>query len=136
MLLKKIWNSSVGCKLLMCLTGFVLVGFIIAHLAGNLLVFKGPEAINIYAKTLRDYLPILWVFRIGLIAAVILHIASAIRLSLISRRARKVDYKKRTYLRSSMSSRTMALSGLVVLGFIIYLSIRGLWYCEMKNRSS
>jgi len=118
--LRKVWNSSVGCKLFMCLTGFVLVGFIIAHVAGNLLIFKGPEAINIYAKTLREYLPVLWFLRIGLLVSVLLHIASAIRLSFISRRARNVDYKKRTYLRSSLSSRTMMLSGFVVLGFIFY----------------
>jgi succinate dehydrogenase / fumarate reductase cytochrome b subunit len=114
------YRSSVGCKMVMALTGLGLVGFLCAHLAGNLLVFKGPEAMNHYARTLRDYLPVLWVLRVGLIAIFILHIASAVRLTQLNRAARPVAYAKKKNVQSSFSSRSMMLSGLVVLSFVCY----------------
>ncbi len=114
------YRSSVGCKMVMALTGIGLVGFLCAHLAGNLLVFKGPEALNHYARTLRDYLPILWVLRVGLLAMFVLHIVSAIRLTQLNRWARPVAYTNKKNVRSSLSSRTMMLSGLVVLSFVLY----------------
>jgi succinate dehydrogenase / fumarate reductase cytochrome b subunit len=88
-------NSSVACKMLMALSGLALVLFVISHLAGNLLVFAGPVAINNYAEGLRKYLPLLWGLRIGLILSFVVHIAAGIRLSLLARRLRPQQYVKR-----------------------------------------
>lgn len=117
---KNFFRSSVGCKMTMALTGLMLVGFLIAHLSGNLLVFKGPEAINTYAKTLRDYIEVLWVLRLGLIAAFLLHIYSAIRLTALNRKTAQYQYKVKNYKRSSFVARSMMLSGLVLLSFALY----------------
>jgi succinate dehydrogenase / fumarate reductase cytochrome b subunit len=106
--------------MLMAITGVALVLFIVSHLAGNLLVFAGPQALNAYAKGLRDYLPLLWTLRIGLIAAFIVHIAAGVRLSVLSRKARPQAYVKRKNRVTTTAAQTMILSGLVVLSFLIY----------------
>lgn len=116
----KISNSSVGMKLIMAGSGVVMVGFLVAHLSGNLLVFLGAEALTEYAKGLRKLLPLLWCLRVGIILAVILHIASAIRLSVLNKRARPISYQKKKSIAASASSRSMLLSGLTILSFIIY----------------
>ena len=113
-------NSSVGCKILMALTGLAMVGFLIAHLSGNLLVFKGPEALNAYAKMLKDYSGVLWVLRIGLIASFCLHIYSAIRLTRLNRRSSAYTYKVSSYKKSTLVSRTMMLTGMTLLFFVLY----------------
>lgn len=113
-------NSSVGCKVVMAVTGLALVGFLVGHLAGNLLVFGGPDAINGYARGLRNYTPLLWIMRIGLLVAFVIHIFSGIRLTALNKKARPVAYKVKKNVRASFSSRYMGLSGLVVLGFALY----------------
>ncbi len=105
--------------MIMALTGFSLVGFLVAHLSGNLLMYKGPDAINAYAKMLRDYIGILWFLRIGLIAFFFLHIYSAIRLTRLNRKQKSYQYKIKKN-KSTLASRTMMLSGLTVLSFVIY----------------
>ena len=75
--LLKTLNSSIGLKLLMALSGLAMVGFLLGHLSGNLLVFAGPEALNGYAEMLRVSV-ILLIARIGLVVMVVLHIYSAI----------------------------------------------------------
>lgn len=104
----------------MAITGLGLVGFLIAHLSGNLLMFKGPQAINTYAKTLRDYIEILWLLRLGLIFFFILHVYAAIRLTLLNRKSRVHQYKVKNYKKSTLVSRTMMLTGLTVLFFVFY----------------
>ncbi|NRA43710.1 MAG: succinate dehydrogenase cytochrome b subunit [Oligoflexales bacterium] len=104
----------------MSVTGLLLVGFLLAHLSGNLLVFAGEEAINLYAKTLRDYLPILWLLRIGLIVMAVLHIFSGVKLTRMNSKAKPVKYKVKQSVKASFASRYMGLTGLVVLAFIAY----------------
>ncbi len=112
--------SSIGAKVLMALTGIALVGFLVAHLAGNLLVWAGPDAINEYARRLRDFLPVLWALRIGLLLSFVLHVVMAIRLTRLNRQAKPVSYAVKDPVDSSFASRSMMLSGLVVLSFILY----------------
>ena len=69
--------SSVGSKATMAVTGLLLVGFVIAHMLGNLQVFAGPEQINAYARKLKDLGPLLWAMRIGLLAVFVVHVAAA-----------------------------------------------------------
>lgn len=104
----------------MAITGIVFVGFLFAHLAGNLLIFRGPTAINTYAAKLRELGPLLWFLRLGLLASVVLHVKAALALTLRNRSAKPVKYVKVHQVRSTFASRTMMLTGLVILAFVFY----------------
>ncbi len=116
----KFAKSSIGAKLLMAVTGLILFGFVLVHMLGNLQVFLGQEAYNRYAHFLKSLPELLWPARLVLLGSVILHIASGLRLAAIDSAARPVNYVGRRYRQASIMSRTMALSGLVVMSFIIY----------------
>jgi succinate dehydrogenase / fumarate reductase cytochrome b subunit len=104
----------------MAVTGFLLFLFVIGHLVGNLQIFLGPEAINRYGHFLQSNVELLWPVRIGLLIVVGLHIWSAAKLSLENREARPVAYATYQPIGSTYASRTMLMSGLIVLCFIIY----------------
>lgn len=112
--------SSLGKKFVVALTGLLLLGFLITHLSGNLLIFLGPEALNAYAQKLRDLGPMLWAARSGLLLAAVLHIWFSIKLTLENKKARPISYREKKPLQSTWAGRTMILSGMVVLGFIVY----------------
>jgi succinate dehydrogenase / fumarate reductase, cytochrome b subunit len=114
------YRSSIGKKFIVAITGVVLIAFIVGHLLGNLQIFLGPDWINSYAEHLRELGPFLWVIRAFLLLNVLLHIFFTISLVLENRRARPVSYKKKENVKATFASRSMALSGLVVLAFIIY----------------
>lgn len=114
------WRSSIGGKVTMAVTGILLFGFVVAHLLGNLQLLAGPDAINSYAKWLHDRGPLLWVARFGLLAIFALHVATAIRLSAANRAARPVAYAKEATMQASVASRSMVLSGLSLLAFVLY----------------
>ena len=113
-------GSSIGTKVVMAVTGLVLVGFVIAHMAGNLLMFAGKDAFNEYAATLQSLGGILWAARIILLGAVLLHIVSAIRLTRQNAEARPVAYRVVKPEVSSYATRTMRVSGFILLAFIVY----------------
>jgi succinate dehydrogenase / fumarate reductase, cytochrome b subunit len=113
-------HSSVGRKVIVAVTGVILILFVIGHLLGNLQIYLGPEWINAYAQHLRDLGPVLWIIRIFLLASVLLHIYFTILLAIENRRARPEGYRKRNYVKASWASRHMVVSGLVVLAFIIF----------------
>ena len=113
-------HSSVGRKMIVALTGVILILFVIGHLLGNLQIFLGPEWINSYSQHLHDLGPILWFIRAVLLATVLLHIYFTILLAIENRRARPEAYRDRNYVKASWASRHMVISGLVVLAFIIY----------------
>ena len=112
-------SSSIGRKWIVALTGLVMVGFLIGHLAGNLQVFLPPEHINKYAEFLKSIAELLWIVRIGLIVAVILHIVFTIKLAIENRAARPQKYEKRNRVQASLAARTMVWSGSYILCFII-----------------
>ena len=124
---KRTLNSSIGGKLIVAITGLGLVGFVIAHLSGNLLIFAGREALAEYAQGLRKFPALLWVARIGLIGMAILHIGFTIKLNLANKAARPVAYAKKTYRRASLQSRTMVLTGLTLLAYVIYHLLHFTW---------
>src|SRR5215472_13423176 len=105
-----IFKSSLGKKYLMAVTGFVLFLFVVGHLAGNLQIFLGPEAINRYGHFLQSNVELLWPVRIGLLVIVGLHIWSAAKLSLENRAARPVAYATYQPIGSTYASRTMLMS--------------------------
>lgn len=120
-LLFGLFQSSLGKKFIMAGTGGGLFLFVVAHLAGNLQVFLGPEVINRYGHFLQSNLEIIWPARIGLLLMVGLHVWSAIRLSAENKAARPIGYEDEpTPVAASYASRTMLMSGLIIAAFIIY----------------
>jgi succinate dehydrogenase cytochrome b subunit len=114
------WKSSIGKKWLVALTGLVLVGYVIGHLIGNLQIFFSASKINSYAVFLHSMPGALWVIRVFLLACLFLHIAATIKLMTENRAARPEAYRRKRYVRSTWASRTMAISGVIVLSFIVF----------------
>jgi succinate dehydrogenase / fumarate reductase cytochrome b subunit len=114
-------GSSLGKKYLMAISGFILAGFVFGHMAGNLQFFLAPEWINTYAYHLQ-HMPygLLWVVRSVLLGAVIVHGWTAITLYRLNRLARPVTYAKDATVQASQASRTMIMSGLVIMAFIVF----------------
>lgn len=113
-------RSTVSRKLVVALTGALLFGFVVVHLSGNLLVFAGAEAMNQYARSLRDFGPLLWVARGGLLLLAIAHIWQALSLARRNRAARPRGYVRKDYVRATFASRSMVLTGLTLLAFIAF----------------
>jgi succinate dehydrogenase / fumarate reductase cytochrome b subunit len=114
------YHSSVGRKMVVAITGVILILFVIGHLLGNLQIFLGPDWINGYSQHLRDLGPLLWLIRIFLLVTVIFHIYVTIRLAIDNRRARPEPYIDKEYVKATFASRHMVMSGLIVLAFIVY----------------
>jgi succinate dehydrogenase / fumarate reductase cytochrome b subunit len=114
------YQSSIGKKYVVAVTALLLILYVLGHLLGNLQIYMGPDRINAYAKFLHDLGPILWVVRVFLIAAFVTHIVATIQLAHENRLAKPQKYAVAGYQRSTMASRTMIVSGLIVLCFVIY----------------
>lgn len=112
--------SSIARKVVMALTGVILSGFVLVHMAGNLLLYKGPAALNSYAEMLQMNQPVLWAARAVLLGSVLLHIWAAVSLTVMNMAARPVGYRKSAYEASTYASRTMRYGGPILLLFIIY----------------
>jgi len=104
----------------MALSGLVLAGFVLGHMSGNLLVFKGADAINNYAAWLHANKGLLWGARIVLIISTIAHIWTGIQLTLENRASRDGGPAVDATRRASLSSRTMPYSGVVILAFAVF----------------
>jgi len=113
-------NSSIGLKITMALTGVILAGFVLVHMLGNLQVYQGPEALDAYGKLLRKEPALLWTFRLVLLSAVGLHIWAFLALTRKNLQARPQAYQARKYKESSLASRSMIITGPLILAFIIY----------------
>jgi succinate dehydrogenase / fumarate reductase cytochrome b subunit len=115
------WSSSIGKKLVVAITGIVLVLFLAGHLIGNLVVFLGAEPFNEYAYFLHHMLhgAGIWAFRAVMLVMIAAHIAATVALTRQNRAARQA-YERKATLQASKSSRTMILSGLTILAFVIY----------------
>ena len=106
--------------MIVAVTGAILILFVIGHLLGNLQIFLGPEWINSYSQHLRDLGPLLWIIRFVLLCTVVLHIYFTILLAIENRRARPSSYIDKENVKATWASRHMAVSGFVVLAFIIF----------------
>jgi succinate dehydrogenase / fumarate reductase cytochrome b subunit len=105
----------------MAVSGLILIGFVVGHLVGNLQVFQGPDHLNGYAVFLRQMGPMLWIARLVIIAAVLVHVWAATVLTLENKAARGPEaYGVEHTIRATLASRTMRLTGYVVLAFLIY----------------
>ena len=104
----------------MALSGAALFFFVIGHLLGNLQIFLGPEPLNAYGHFLQSTPEILWPARVGLLAMVVLHIWSALKLSAENKAARPIPYANWHPTSASYASRTMLMSGLIIAAFVVY----------------
>ena len=116
----RFYESTIGKKAIMAVTGLILAGFLVAHMLGNLQIFLGPEIMDHYAETLHSNPPLLWTVRTILLVSVVLHIWASIQLSAIKRQARPIPYTKYAPSHSSWASRTMMLSGPIIAGFVVF----------------
>ncbi len=115
------YQTTIGKKAVVAVTGLFLFVFLIGHLVGNLQVFIGPDALNAYAAKLREVPALLWGVRIGLLACVVLHIGSSMSLAGRNSDARPVNYKhpRRSQV-TSYAARTMVWSGPIIALYIVY----------------
>jgi succinate dehydrogenase / fumarate reductase cytochrome b subunit len=125
----ELYGSALGKKYAMAISGIVGLGYVIAHLIGNLKIYLGAEAIDHYGHFLRESLlvPIfpehvtLWLLRSVLIVALVVHVHAAWALTVMNRRARPEDYHgPRDYVAADFAARTMRWTGIVVLAFILF----------------
>jgi succinate dehydrogenase / fumarate reductase cytochrome b subunit len=122
------YRSAVGKKWVMAVTGIILLGYVVVHMAGNLKLYLGAESINHYGEFLRDLgepifprTNLLWILRAGLTVAFALHVHAAFALTMLNRRARPEGYRsQRDYLVANYASRTMIWSGIIVLLFLAW----------------
>ena len=119
-IITNVFKSTLGKKYIMAVSGFVLFLFVIGHLAGNLQIFLGREAINRYGNFLQSNPELIWPVRLILLLMVGLHIWAAIKLSLENKAARPVAYGVYEAFGSSFASRTMLVGGSFVFVFIVY----------------
>ena len=121
----RFYEATIGKKLVMAVTGFMLFGFVIGHLIGNLQIYlpageDGVYPIDHYAVALRGLGAGLWVVRGVLLLAVILHITAGVQLWLANRAARPQGYAKAGWVEASFAARNMILTGLAAGAFIVY----------------
>jgi len=114
------YKSSLGKKYIMAITGVLMFLFVIAHMFGNFTIFGGAEGINAYAVHLRAVPPLLWVFRIVMAVAFLVHIWMGFSLYLENKSARPIDYAVKQNDRTSFSARTMIWTGVLLGAFVIY----------------
>ena len=115
-----LYRSTIGKKVIMAVTGLMLVGFVIAHMAGNLQMFQGAAKMNGYAAFLKGTGELLWIARAGLFGATVLHVLMAWQLTQIKNAARPVGYARRDPQVSTLASRSMRWGGLLLLVFIVF----------------
>ena len=123
-----LYGTAVGKKYAMALSGIALMGYVFAHMIGNLKMYLGPEDINHYGEFLRELLVpiaprtvVLWILRISLLGALVLHVHAAYSLTMLNREARSVKYQSaRDYEVANFASRTMRWTGIIVLLFLFW----------------
>ncbi len=118
--LARFWDSTIGKKIVMAVTGIIGVVFVIGHMSGNFLMFKGVDAMHQYALLLRTSMPLLWAVRIGLIVAVVLHAVAAYQLTMRSRAARPEGYAKNKPQVTTFAARTIRWGGVLLLVFLVF----------------
>jgi succinate dehydrogenase / fumarate reductase cytochrome b subunit len=127
-----LYRSTLGKKAIVAVTGLILVGYLLAHAAGNLKVFlpspvPGEPDIDVYAEFLRTVgeplLPrtgLLWTVRVVLLLSLVLHVVCVTQLALANRGARRTSYERRRYLATTLSGRLMLTSGVLLFVFVVF----------------
>ncbi len=115
-----LYDTTMGKKAVMAITGFILIGFVVGHMVGNLQIFAGPQKLNAYAHFLHSMQGPLWGARLVLLASVGLHLWSAISLTLQNYQARPVGYQRKADLITSYAAKTMIWGGIILAFFIFF----------------
>jgi succinate dehydrogenase / fumarate reductase cytochrome b subunit len=115
-----LYQSSIGKKWIVALTGAILVAYVIGHLLGNLQIFAGRSQINRYADFLHSHEIILWMVRLILIAAFVLHILTTVKLVAENRAARPVRYAHKVDRAATTAGKTMIISGVILFCFVVF----------------
>jgi succinate dehydrogenase / fumarate reductase cytochrome b subunit len=115
------WRSTVGKKVVMGVTGLIMIGYLILHMLGNLQAFEGAEKINGYAALLHGPLRgVVWGVRALLLASLVLHVIAGAQLTLLDRAARPAGYARKVAQAATPASRTLRVGGVILLAFIVY----------------
>jgi succinate dehydrogenase / fumarate reductase cytochrome b subunit len=121
------WHTVIGKKVVMAVTGVVLIGFVVGHMLGNLKIFLGVTEIDAYSRFLREvgspafsYGQLLWLVRIVLFACVGLHVTAAIQLTRLSRAARPVGYRAKRSVETTFAARAMRWGGVLLVAFVLF----------------
>ncbi len=116
----RLFSDSIGRKVVMAITGLLMVLFVIGHMLGNLTIFAGPNGINSYAFHLHELAPVVWGTRIVMGAAVLLHLFISIQITLENSAAKPDRYAVQNHLRATWMSRNMIWTGAVIGAFVLY----------------
>jgi succinate dehydrogenase / fumarate reductase, cytochrome b subunit len=123
----EIYRSALGKKVVMAVTGFIGIGFLVGHLVGNLKLYMGIDALDHYSHWLRTVgypaVPksfVVWTARLVLVGSVLLHIHAAYSLTVLNHRARPEKYSQRDYVAANYASRTMRWGGVIILLYILF----------------
>lgn len=113
-------KSTLLSKVVMAVTGVIIVLFVTGHTVGNMQMFAGKETFNAYAHFLQGLGELLWVIRIVMLLSLVLHVITSINLALINSAAKPVKYKVKRYVKAKLTTRTMIWTGLMILAFLVY----------------
>ena len=113
-------KSPVGRKIVMAVSGFSMLAFVVVHLLGNSTIYAGPDGMNAYAEALHRFPLLIWTFRLMLCAMFFLHVFYGIVLTLENRAAKPQTYTVRKNIRATFAGRTMIWTGLLIGVFIVY----------------
>ena len=116
----RLFQDSIGRKVVMAISGLLMVLFVIGHLLGNLSIFAGPDGINAYAQHLHELAPVVWATRIVMGVAVALHVAIAIQITMENSAAKPTQYAVQRSLRATFAGRTMIWTGVIIGAFVAY----------------
>lgn len=116
------FGSTIGRKIVMAVTGVILFGFVVGHMAGNLQLYLGPGPMNAYAVFLREILhgSGLWIARAVLLLAVVLHVWAAVSLTRLDLAARPLEYREWRAAESTYASRSMRWTGFLLAAFVVF----------------
>ncbi len=116
----RLFSDSIGRKAVMAVTGLLMVLFVVTHLLGNLSIFAGPDGINAYAEKLHSLGPVVWIFRIVMVVAVVLHVVLSIQITLENSAAKPDKYAVAKSLKATFASKNMIWTGVLLGAFIGY----------------
>jgi succinate dehydrogenase / fumarate reductase cytochrome b subunit len=117
--LVRLWQSTIGKKVAMAVSGILLIGFLVSHVISNLLIFKDPGHLDAWGRFLRSTGPLLWLARGGLIGLAIVHITAAFQLWNLDAEARPEGYARPGQGRSRLLALAMRLSGVLLFVFLV-----------------
>lgn len=115
-----LWQTAIGKKIAMAVSGVLLVLFLVSHMISNVTVFADPGHLDDYGRLLRSLGPLLWVARIGLLALAVVHVVAAWQLTRMAREARPAPYARQERAVSTYAARTMRWGGVLLLVFIVF----------------